>query len=370
MLQRRRFLQLSSGATLVPVVGSIWSHRAAAQDTLVERAWGAAQDRVVVASAAGAYADLIYRHFFDPFTAATGIAVQVVGGSNAERVARLRAMNEVGNVEWDIVLLDPNDVHNPAISQFLVDLGDNCSALPSLVANSLDGACVRYGVELDIGGMVLTYDERAFPDGGPQSWADFWDVERFPGPRAFPNFGRPWSVLIPALLADGVPPDALFPLDLDRAFRKLDELRPDVTVWWNSGDQSQQLFRTREVVMAMMFSNRAGALRTEGLPIRHTWNQALLGGGPFCLLREAPRPLAAMALLDFLFTRPEAHAAYMTAQHVATFMRGAADHLDQDVARQLVTHPDNWPRPIRVDPVWLRENRSALIARWTAWISG
>ena len=370
MIQRRRFLHLSGAAALVSAAGSLRSGRAAAQDTLVDRALAAGQDRVVLGSDAGAYIDLIYRHFFDPFTEDSGITVDVVGGSAAERVARLRAMNAIGNVEWDMVLLDPNDAQNPAFTQYLVDFGEDCADLPNLVANGLDGACVRYGVELDMGGLVLAYDETDFPDDGPQNWADFWDVDRFPGPRSLPDYGRPWSVLIPALLADGVPRDALFPLDLDRAFRKLDILRPHIAAWWSSGDHSQQLFRSREVVMGMLFSNRAGQLRAQGFPVNYTWNQALLGGGPFCVLRDAPRPLAALALLNFLFTRPEAHADYMTAARLATFMRGADDFLDPDVGSRQVTSPENWSRVVRVDPHWLAGHRRALVERWTNWISG
>ena len=122
--------------------------------------------------------------------------------------------------------------------------------------------------------------------------------------------------------------------------------------------------------MAAMFSNRATHLRAEGVPIRFTWEGALLGGGPLCLLREAPRPLAARALLDFMFSQPEAAAAYSEAQHVATFVRGAADYLDADFGQALVTHSDNWPLPVRMDPVWIREHRDETIQRWTAWISG
>ena len=369
MLQRRRFLQLSTGVTLASAAGPVWSRRAAAENSLVERALAEGQDRVVIATAAGTYMDRLFEHFFNPFTDATGITVTNVGGSYGERRAQLVAMHEVGNVEWDIMVLDGNDAQNPEVSQYLTDLGD-CAALPNLAANSVDGACTRYGVLFDVGGLVLTYDERAFPDGGPQNWAEFWDVERFPGPRAFPDYGWPWVVLIPALLADGVAPDALFPLDLDRAFGKLDELRPDITVWWTSGDNSQQLFRNQEVAMALMWSGRVGALRDEGLPLRSTWNGAFLADYPFCVLREAPRPLAAMALIDFLFTRPEAHVAFTTEMHYATTLQGVGNLVDPDLWETMPTHPDNWSRVIRMDPTWLAENRDAVVGRWTAWISG
>ena len=163
---------------------------------------------------------------------------------------------------------------DPTVAPLLRDFGD-CSELPSVFANGLEGACGGRGILFDVGGLLLAYDGEQFPDGGPESWADFFDVERFPGPRAFPNYGRPWSVLISALLADGVLADALFPLDLDRAFRRLDELKPYITVWWTSGDQSQQMFRTQEVVMGMMFSNRAEVCANEGSQLNTSGWRAL-----------------------------------------------------------------------------------------------
>ena len=36
-------------------------------------------------------------------------------------------------------------------------------------------------------------------------------------------------------MADGVAPDKLYPLDVDRAFKKLEEIKPNITVWWTSG---------------------------------------------------------------------------------------------------------------------------------------
>ena len=61
-------------------------------------------------------------------------------------------------------------------------------------------------------------------DAVPASWADFWDVKRFSGPRGLRN--NPRGTLEIALLADGISAEKLYPLNLDRAFAKLDELRP------------------------------------------------------------------------------------------------------------------------------------------------
>src|SRR5690606_373819 len=88
----------------------------------------------------------------------------------------------------------------------------------------------------------------------PTTWADFWNVKDFPGKRTLPDV--PSMVLPVALLADGVPMDKLFPLDIDRAFRSLEKIRDHVSVWWTAGSQPPQLLQDKEVSYAMTYSGR------------------------------------------------------------------------------------------------------------------
>jgi len=90
-------------------------------------------------------------------------------------------------------------------------------------------------------------------------------VKKFPGRRALRN--HPIATLEAALMADGVAPDKLYPLDVDRAFRKLEEIKPNVTVWWTSGAQSAQLLTTAEVDMVMAWNGRITALTKEGAKV-------------------------------------------------------------------------------------------------------
>src|SRR3546814_19993340 len=63
-----------------------------------------------------------------------------------------------------------------------------------------------------------------------------------------------------ALMADGVPADQVYPTlrtprGVDRAFRKLDEIKPNV-VWWSSISQVPDLLGSREVVMSVTSPGR------------------------------------------------------------------------------------------------------------------
>jgi mannopine transport system substrate-binding protein len=368
MLTRRGFIGVSvAGATLA--ANARLARAQAAADPLAARALEAGEREIVIGGGTGAYVDLVRQYFYDPFTAATGIRVSVIGGSYGERVARLRAMAQVGRMEWDMVAISADSL-TPEVVPLLRDLGD-CATLPNVAANGISGACAGHAVLFDLGGGVLAYSRDAFPDGRPQpaSWADFWNVQAFPGPRSLPNIGTPWWSLIAALLADGVAADRLFPLDLDRAFRKLDQIKPHIAVWWRSGDQIQQLFRSREIVMAMSFSGRMLRLRSEGLPIAMVWNGAPLDAAVWAITRLAPRPNAALALLNFVYTRPEAHAQYMNASFGSTGYRAALDLLSAEDQRLQVSYPDNWSKVVRIDGAWLAANQDAVVRRWTDWLS-
>lgn len=370
-MQRRHALGLLASTALLPALGPTASRTASAATTsaLAEAAKAAGESELVIAGGAGAYGDLVKAHFYDAFAAATGIKVTAIGGSYGEKLAKLKAMAAVGRVEWDVITLSA-DALTRENAALLADIG-TCGKLPSVVANGVAGSCLGHGVLFDIGGGVLAYSKEAFADGKPQpsGWRDFWDVKRFPGPRALPNIGNPWWALVAALVADGVPRDKLFPLDLDRGFRKLDEIKPHVTVWWKSGDQSQQIFRTKEVVMAMLFAGRAQRLRSEGLPLAVVWDGAPLDASAWAVTKGAPHPRAALALLDFIYTRPEAHAKFAVASFGSTAHKDAIKLIDAAEQKAQAVHPDNWPKLVPIDRDWLADNQAKVISRWTAWLA-
>lgn len=370
-MNRRRVILLAAETASVVGTGLAWPQPviAAPLDELVQRAHQAGERQVVVAGGTGAYGDLVKEHFYLPFTEATGIEVIAAGGGYGEKLAKLKAMTSVGRVEWDVITLSIDSL-TPDVTSLLRDLGD-CAALPDVASQGVEGSCLREGVMFDIGGGVLAFDKRSFPDGDaqPASWANFWDVRTFPGPRALPNIGNPWWALIAALEADGVTRDALFPLDVDRAFNKLDEIKPHVTVWWKSGDQSQQIFRTREVVMAMLFSGRAFRLRSEGIPLGISWNGAPLDASFWAVTKGAQHPNAALALLDFIYTRPKAHAEFAAESFGSTAQRKALDFAPADVKASSVLQPANWSNIVRVDRGWLAANREKVLQRWSTWVA-
>ena len=88
----------------------------------------------------------------------------------------------------------------------------------------------------------------------PKNFTEFFDSKAFPGKRCLPDY--PHYCLPFALQATGVPIDKLFPLDVDTAFKKLNEVKKDVAVWWKAGAQPPQLMKDNEVQYSICWSGR------------------------------------------------------------------------------------------------------------------
>src|SRR6266487_3544859 len=119
---RRDFLQLSAGAAIFGASGTLLSRAASAEkfDALVQAAKKVGEDRVVMAGGTGAYVDLVRKHFYGPFTDATGIKVDIIGGSYGERIAKLKAMDVAKAVEWDAIAMSVDSL-TPETSRLLKD---------------------------------------------------------------------------------------------------------------------------------------------------------------------------------------------------------------------------------------------------------
>lgn len=326
-----------------------------------------AQDRskeLVIVTSGGSFERAMKKHFYDPFTAATGIKIKPVSASYAEQWAKSRAMDQTGRTEWDIVTVGVGE--DASHRDLLLKL--DCGSMPNMTTDAIPNTCRDYTVLRTFGGTVLAYDAKRFPkDRAPRGWKDFWDVKSFPGPRAMPNYGAPYVPLALALIADGVPVRDVrnSKLDIDRAFRKLDGIKPDVSIWWKTGDQSQQAVRNGDAVLSMMWSGRALQLKKEGQPIELVWDGASAEVSSWGILRNAPNKQAAVEFLNFFVTRPEAHLGFSEEVFWDTANREAIRRTYGTV-ETFMQRLDNM---VLYDSDWLAANRDRLTARWNEWIS-
>ncbi|XHM74924.1 ABC transporter substrate-binding protein (plasmid) [Mesorhizobium sp. ANAO-SY3R2] len=324
------------------------------------------EEQLVIATTGGAMGNTLEKYFYEPFGKANNVEVVPFAIEVPDQWARAEAMARSGNIEFDIVTATAPDL--VARKDILHEI--DCSKLKSIMEFGVEDACTPYGVARTTGGMLITYNTDVFKDKAPTTWADFWDVKQFPGPRGLPDTGdRDWWVPVAALLADGVKPDELFPLDIDRAYKKLDEIRPHIAVWWKTGDQVQQIMRSGEVVMTMSYSGRSLQVVKEGLPFAMSWNQAIRDTGYMSILKGAPDINAALAYLDFFYANSEAHPEFMRTVNYATASKSAIELMKPEERNLYATAPENYSKLIKPDFAWIGENREMLRARWIAWLT-
>ncbi|MFB9948587.1 extracellular solute-binding protein [Rhizobium puerariae] len=324
------------------------------------------EDQMVIATTGGLMGNALAKYFYEPFGKARDVEVVPVAIEVPDQWARSEAMMRTGNIEFDIVTATGPDL--VARTGMLEKI--DCSRLPDVQKYGVSDACTEYGVVRTTGGMLINYNTDVFKDKAPKNWADFWDVKTFPGPRGLPDTGdRDWWVPVAALLADGVKPAELFPLDLDRAYKKLDEIRPHVAVWWKTGDQVQQIMRNKEVVMTMSYSGRALAVIKEGIPAAMSWDGAIRDTGYMAILKGAPDKNAAMAYLDFFYANVDSHVPFMRDVNYATGSKTVIELLKPEERNLFATSPENYEKLIKPDFAWIGAHRDELRQRWTAWLT-
>jgi putative spermidine/putrescine transport system substrate-binding protein len=219
----------------------------------------------------------------DPVAKRLGITINQDSVPDAWPIMRSQVAS--GKPTWDVVKVATNYCVRGA-AQGLVEKLD-FSKIPNAATMPADYR-TDHSIVYETYSSVLGYNLKKYPDAAtaPKTWADFWDVKKFPGRRSLRN--HPLATLEAALMADGVPADKLYPLDLDRAFKKLEEIKPHITVWWTSGAQSAQLLNDGEVDMVMAWNGRISALTKEGAKVAYTYNQGVLQTTSVCVLKGSP----------------------------------------------------------------------------------
>lgn len=254
-------------------------------------AGGASAEQITFVSQGGAYQEAQTKAILDPVAELLGITINQDSAPDAWPV--IKTQTATGKPIWDVVDTPTQDCVRGGQQGMIEPL--DFSKLPN-VADMPAEYKSPYSVAYEFYSSVLAYNKDKFGDTPPQTWADFWDVEKFPGTRALRN--HPLATLEAALLADDVLADELYPLDVDRAFRKLEEIKPHVTVWWTSGAQSAQLLADGEVDMEMAWNGRVTAVAKEGAPVGYTFNEGFLQYTSLCILKDAPNLDTAMKFIN------------------------------------------------------------------------
>jgi len=335
---------------------------------------GQAQDKgqVVIASFGGRYQDAQRKIFFEPFTAATGIKVVEVSGIS---IAKIQSMARANNMEWDLFVAVPNDMLVLA-GQGLLEKIDYSKIDPTALAGFTENGKHPYGV----GGMyisqVVAFSTKAFPAGGPQpnSWADIWDTAKFPGKRMLPAGDYSVNPIEAAIMADGVPPSQVYPIDLARAYKSLTRIKPSVVKWANSSSAVPQALVDQEIVAGYANSARLTELKEQGAPVDFSWNQGIIFGDFWSVPKGAPNYANAMKFIEFA-SRPEQQAAFCKIMPAGPANANAFDFLTAAERARSPSAPENLAKQVILNADWWaaqaadgKTNWNANAAMWNRWI--
>lgn len=269
-IDRRTFLQalavLGAGTSVLTFGGG--SAKAAGEIVVVN--WG------------GPAVEAYQKAFGEPFEKATGTKVVIDG--TGPLGSKIKAMVDAGAVTWDVcdtgtgttLVLEKQGVLEP-IDYSVVDK----SKMQDIFA-------YEYGCANYMFSFILAYNKKSV-SAAPTGWKDFWDLEKFPGNRTLRK--QPNGMLEACMMAAGRSPDEVYPIDIDLAVSKLKEIK-DSVIAWGSGSQSQELFRTGEVVMGNIWHTRANLLNQEtNGDVTWTWQDGIVTAGMWNVPKGNPAGL-------------------------------------------------------------------------------
>ena len=319
----------------------------------------AADKEIVLCSWGGTYETAVVKAMVEPFEQETGIKVIVTSYAD---FAKMKAMVDTGNIEWDVVDIEDRMLHKGMKEGLFEPLDYTVIDKTDLLPQSVHS----HAVGIEFWGGVLAYNTEKYPGSNhPNSWADFWDVKKFPGSRAL--FNGPYDMIEIALLADGVPIDKLYPLDVDRAFKSLDRIKPHIAVWWTKGAQPAQLMTDGEVDMTYAYSGRIANIMKDGIPAGISFNQASVNPEWLVILKGSKKVKEAMQFIAYC-TRPKPQAEFNTAMQYGPINKKAFELMPKEVADRVPTSPNYEGMTWMPKGEWWIDRDKEITERWKSWI--
>ncbi|MFO1058114.1 MAG: ABC transporter substrate-binding protein [Dongiaceae bacterium] len=303
--------------------------------------------------------------YFKPFTKATGKAIVQ---DQDPSLAKVRAMVQAGNITWDLLDQEQPDAMAGCDEGIFETIDYSKLDTTHLMKQTL-GTC---GIGIYTAGNVLAYDGDKIKSDPPTSWADFWNTKKWPGKRGF--WYTPKGALEFALLADGVPLADIYKVlrtkeGVDRAFKKLDEIKPDI-LWWKTGGELINRLASGEYAMTMAWNGRiAAANHNDKRNFKIVWPAGFTTvTDQWVIVKGTPNLAEAYEFLKVA----------LNADNQAEFMRHVAysaaneqayDKLDKARLEELPMSPQNIQHGIPEDVEFWGQNLDALTQRFNAWAS-
>lgn len=310
----------------------------------------------------GATQEAMRETLFKPYQEKAG--APLLEESYTGGIAKVKAMVETGTTTWDVVQMDENEMIL-ACDQGLLEPFD-WADLPNS-ADIIAPAKSDCGVGAFVWSKILAYD--GDKTSGVTSWADFWNLEKWPGKRGLRKQAR--MTLEVALLADGAKPEELYDIlatkeGQDRAFAKLDAIKPNIQ-WWESGAQPMEWLASGEVTMTSAYNGRVIAANQQGRHFKMSWTNQLYAMDFWAIPKGGNRDQA-FDIVNFM-TSPEPQKAFAEKMVYGVTNAKAMDSISADIKPQLPTAEENMVGALAVStPFWV-DHEEELQQRFNRWVA-
>lgn len=327
--------------------------------------------QVVLATYGGTFLQSLRKAYLDPFEKETGIKVVVAGEPSA---AKVKAMVESGNTEWDVAQHTTSEMLGLQNANLLEKI-DYSGFAKAELDQMVPEVVKPYGIGGLFFAQSIAYNNKSFAAGKhPKSWTDVFDVKAFPGPRVLYPMDRDPAPLEIALLADGVDPKNLYPLDIDRGFKALERIREDVPKWAGRNVDVTGMLASGEAVVGQASTGRVASMKAQGAPLDYELNQALLYSDMWVVPKGAKNYADAMRFIQYI-SSAKAQAEFFAIYPNGPTNNGAFKYLTAEQAAKLPTSPEYFSKEIVVNAEWWaatdgsgKTNRDKVVERWNKWV--
>lgn len=314
---------------------------------------------LVICGWGGTVEEAMKKAWFEPFEEKYGVTIKTVSPPDSGQIT---AMGEAGKCDYDLIICDPDLVMRLADKGYMekmdYDTIDNSSFDKDYYND--------YLIAADIYTTSVAYNTDAFSKSeAPKSWADLWKdgVKK----KGITLYNYPATTLEIALIADGVKDKDIYPIDYDRAFKKLDEIKSSVKKWYDGGEQSAQLLTSGEVGSGGLWAGRAVAAKENGDPVDVVFEDSTVAMDAFCVMKGGNNKKLAMEFLKFA-TQKEQGAAFMKEFPYGVPNNDAYDLISKDRIKELAVSPDKKnTQHIMNYEYWIKEIATAQ-EKWNEWM--
>jgi len=337
-------------------------------------------NEMTIVSWGGAYQNSQLKAYVEPYLEMNPDVSVVWDESSAEAVAKLRAMNEAGNITWDLVDVVAADAIR------LCDEGLAMEYDPEeLLAEGDDGT----SAEDDFGDLIVSdcyipqivysttfgYRTDMVPEGAeaPSEICDVFDLETYPGKRALEK--RPINNMEWALLCDGVAKDEVYdvlatPEGQEQALAKLDTIKDDV-IWWSAGADTPQLLADGEIFMGSTYNGRLfSVIEEQDQPVGMMWDAQVFDLDGW-IIPEGLEDAQLARVKDFVKFATDTQRLADQAKYISygPARQSSAPLVPEEMKQHMPTDPANSANTFLYNYSFWADYRDDIDAKFQAWLA-